>query len=212
VVTFLVKSSYHPRLPRVSASKHLSPSLVTLHHRDENPVTISPLESAFKNCDARNPFRIRSYENCRVSPASSCFFFCCLSLHGTLSFVSFHTVTNCKFHKSFVLTFIQNAGGVLTPLLLHSLPNLATRHLRPATSFPSVSKSSRTLLSRRHEGHSNHKYFKSFKMRSYTIWPCKSSRMCSSEKNGGGVAIPESPVTIFACVMISFRSKKASAS
>jgi hypothetical protein len=190
VVTFLVKSSYHPRLPRVPASKHLSPSLVTLHHRDENPVTISPLDSALTNRDACNSFRMRSYKNCRVSPASSSFFFFRLSFHGTLSFVSFHTVTHCKFRKSFVLTFIQNAGGVRTPLLLHSLPNLATRHLRPATSFPSVFESSRTLLSRRHESHSNHKYFKSFKVRSYTIWPCKSSRMCSSEKTGEGWPFP----------------------
>ena len=36
-------------------------------HRDENPLTTSPLASTLTNCDARNSFRIRFYENCRVS-------------------------------------------------------------------------------------------------------------------------------------------------
>jgi len=46
-------------------------------HRDENPVTASPLqlctfarflreESALTNCDARNSFKFCFYENCRV--------------------------------------------------------------------------------------------------------------------------------------------------
>ncbi len=44
----------------------LFPSNVFDRHRDEKPVTTSPLVSALTNCDARNPFRIRSYENCRI--------------------------------------------------------------------------------------------------------------------------------------------------
>src|SRR5216684_578689 len=40
-------------------------------HRDEKPVTASPLESAFTNPDARNSFRMRIYENSRVYPKSS---------------------------------------------------------------------------------------------------------------------------------------------
>jgi hypothetical protein len=34
--------------------------------RDEKPVTATPLESVVTNRDARNPFRIRFYKNCRV--------------------------------------------------------------------------------------------------------------------------------------------------
>jgi hypothetical protein len=43
-------------------------------HRDENTVTASPLDSALAKRDARNPFRMRFYENCRVAyPRSSQF-------------------------------------------------------------------------------------------------------------------------------------------
>src|SRR5260370_41545761 len=44
------------------------------HHRDEKTVTASSLESALTNCDTRNPSRIRSYENCRVSLSLSSLF------------------------------------------------------------------------------------------------------------------------------------------
>jgi hypothetical protein len=55
---------------------HLSPYIFTSslpylsfdRHRDEKPVTASPLDSAFTKRDARNSFRIRSCENCRVPP------------------------------------------------------------------------------------------------------------------------------------------------
>jgi hypothetical protein len=39
-----------------------------LHCRGVEPVTASPLKSAFTNCHPRNLFRISSYENCRVLP------------------------------------------------------------------------------------------------------------------------------------------------
>jgi hypothetical protein len=35
-------------------------------HGDEIPISATPLECAFTKRDARNPFRFRSYENCRV--------------------------------------------------------------------------------------------------------------------------------------------------
>ncbi len=38
-----------------------------LSSRDEKRVTASPLESVFTNCDGCKSFRIRFYENCRVS-------------------------------------------------------------------------------------------------------------------------------------------------
>ena len=42
------------------------PSHRTSRHHDEKPITATPLESAFTNCDTRNPFRMRIYENCRA--------------------------------------------------------------------------------------------------------------------------------------------------
>ncbi len=45
-----------------------SPSLPS---RDEKSVTASPLESTLTNCDTRKSFRIRFYENCRVSLSRS---------------------------------------------------------------------------------------------------------------------------------------------
>ncbi len=56
-------------MPEFLSSQTFTPSnLRTLkhtpsRHRDENPVTATPLESALTNCDARKPFRICSYEN-----------------------------------------------------------------------------------------------------------------------------------------------------
>jgi hypothetical protein len=67
----------HPRRMRVlsesaaadeSKDFSLRPSLTILSSsRDEKAATINPLESAFTNCDARNPFGMCIYENCRVS-------------------------------------------------------------------------------------------------------------------------------------------------
>ena len=51
-----------PRCP--SSSSYRSPS-----SRDEKPVTVTLLESALTNRDTRKSFRMRFYENCRVSPA-----------------------------------------------------------------------------------------------------------------------------------------------
>src|SRR5258708_4665430 len=47
-------------------------SFFLLPSRDEKPVTATSLKSVLTNCDARKSFRIRFYENSRVSPA---FFF-----------------------------------------------------------------------------------------------------------------------------------------
>jgi hypothetical protein len=59
VLSFLVNLSASPRRSTLS------------RHRDKKPVTASPLESAFTKRDARNSFRMRSYENCRVAYAPS---------------------------------------------------------------------------------------------------------------------------------------------
>jgi hypothetical protein len=39
----------------------------SLPSRDQEPLSVNTLESAFTNCDARNSFRMRIYKNCRVS-------------------------------------------------------------------------------------------------------------------------------------------------
>jgi hypothetical protein len=59
MVIFVVIVSHRPRCS------------TPCRHRDENTVTASPLESAVTKCDARNPFRIHFYENCRVAHAPS---------------------------------------------------------------------------------------------------------------------------------------------
>jgi hypothetical protein len=51
-------------LPYILTS--LPPYLLFSSSRDEKLVTATPLKSAVTNRDARNPFRIRSYENTRV--------------------------------------------------------------------------------------------------------------------------------------------------
>jgi hypothetical protein len=72
--------NFHPELRRRARPHPRCPlRLHDSHHRDEKPVTATPLDSAFTNRDARNPFRplrlraafarrIRFYENCWVSP------------------------------------------------------------------------------------------------------------------------------------------------
>jgi hypothetical protein len=56
-----VNSRSHPRRP-------VRP--LDLPHCDPKYLATSPLESAFTNRDARNPFGNRSYKNCPVSPRS----------------------------------------------------------------------------------------------------------------------------------------------
>src|SRR5258708_6737316 len=59
-------------LPYILTS--LPPYLLFSSSRDEKLVTATPLESVLTNRDARNSFRIRFYEKCRVSPALSSLF------------------------------------------------------------------------------------------------------------------------------------------
>jgi len=115
MLTSVVIFSRHP---------HLS---TPFRHRDEKPVTASPLESALTNRDVRKSFRplclpasfarrIRLYENCRV---------CTNNSHSgtprhppatSILFVSFHALTNCPPQNPFLLTFMHRMGGVGVPL------------------------------------------------------------------------------------------------
>ncbi len=76
MLTFDVIVSRHPRRSTL------------FRHRDEKPVTASPLDSAFTICDARNSFKIRFCENRRVSYH----FVASLTLRETLP----HTKRICK--------------------------------------------------------------------------------------------------------------------
>src|SRR5712664_2177638 len=81
------------------------------------------------NCDARNSFRIRFYENCRVSPTPST-----LSSTSTAP-LYFHTLSN-----SFVLIFMQNARGVPpTPGFLPTQSSLRVASRPLAFSSPMYS-------------------------------------------------------------------------
>ena len=103
--------------PYILAS--LLPYLLVARHRDGKSLTASPLESALTYRDACNPFRFRSYKNCRVSPATSCSSFFRPSLPASnqpLSSLSFQPLTNCKFCNSFVLKIHTNCLGSV-PLL-----------------------------------------------------------------------------------------------
>src|SRR5882762_9252451 len=119
-------------------------------HRDEKPVTASPLDSALTNCDARNSFRplrlrapfarrMRFYEKCRVSLpdllsnlrhlvlcSTSLFSYVCALFCILLYFFSLTKNSTLLFSTDFAL-FHKNTGvgGYCTP----SSPD--TRLLRP---------------------------------------------------------------------------------
>ena len=117
-----LRSSAVPRSPYPSCAFHS-------RHRDEKPVTATPLElcpfarrvreeSALTNRDARNSFRSRSYENCRVSRAffnSSCQQFAIsLSLRFFYSFlfIDLHTLPSYVSSNSFVCHSYEKCRGV----------------------------------------------------------------------------------------------------
>ena len=58
-----------PRRPAVLQNSQLLVHLPFPSSRDEKLVTETPLDSALTNADVCKSFRIRSYANCRVSPA-----------------------------------------------------------------------------------------------------------------------------------------------
>jgi hypothetical protein len=92
-------------------------------HRDEKPVTATPLESALTKRDARNPFRFRSYENCRVVyPSFSNFPF------------QFNAVRKSRFRKSFVFCVLRTLSFSVSsnPCICHSYEN----HRGVAQLFP----------------------------------------------------------------------------
>ena len=73
----------------------LLPCFVFDRHRDENHVTATLLDSALTNCDARNSFRMRFYENCRVSLTLSPLFslFAQRVFHNSFALKRFRTLS-----------------------------------------------------------------------------------------------------------------------
>ena len=102
VLTSFVIVSRHPRRS------------IPFRHCDEKQVAASPLDSAFTNCDARNSFRIRFCENCRVSYH----FVASLTRRETLPhtkriskplvFYSLHTLPSSVSRNSFVCRSYEN--------------------------------------------------------------------------------------------------------
>jgi hypothetical protein len=80
-------SKCQSKSPAINRSSLRRFTLAPLQSRDEKPVTATPLESAFTNCDARNSFRMCIYENCRVSYFSSSRFALVCSSLKTISFI-----------------------------------------------------------------------------------------------------------------------------
>src|SRR5260370_29139799 len=73
----------------------LSPLPTRRPSRDEKPVTATPLDSALTNSDARNSFRMLSYENSRVSLALSSLFslFAPRVFHNSFAIKRFRTLS-----------------------------------------------------------------------------------------------------------------------
>jgi len=113
-------------------------------HRDEDPLTASPLESALTNCDARNPFRMRSYENTRVAyPLDSIFLRPSLCRAKSPSANPLISMRCALFHFPYpatplFATLTKGAGCIPTlPILVHpqfrvACPRHRGRLLRPA--------------------------------------------------------------------------------
>jgi hypothetical protein len=158
-----VNFRFHQRL----AAHRLLPSpyfLTSLHpyfvfdlHRlprscrgDEDPVTTTPLESAFTNRDARNPFRIRFYENAGVVVSLT------KNHKRSLEFV-FSSRALCSlfslfaprvFHNSFALkrfrTLSENRRGGMG-ISNKNLQELLEVPSRPGTTSPRAGSRSRSF-------------------------------------------------------------------
>ncbi len=92
-------------------------------HRDENHVTASPLDSSVTNRDDRNPFRIRSYDNCRVSLAISSLFslFAQRVIHKSLEIKWFRTLSENSRGVAQLFPIWNSTPAALPCLLLVSI-------------------------------------------------------------------------------------------
>src|SRR5258706_14534870 len=103
------------------AACHACPAM-RFRHRDENPVTATPLDSAFTNCDGRKSFIFCIYESCQVCTNNS--------YSGThdaspqeIAALSFHSLTNCPFFlaKNSLFVFMRlQIAHFASSLFLHS--------------------------------------------------------------------------------------------
>src|SRR3989442_10568533 len=119
------------------------------------------------------PTRYKPLESVRLAPAR---------LSTCLPFLSFQSLTNCPICKPFVLTFIQNAGGVGVPHLFSPPNNSASSPLRISVFSASLrylfpvsftSPESRiTCLSRASRGHG----FQTFRQRRILLHFSRRSR------------------------------------
>jgi len=113
---FPVFANQNPSRPAFLARAAWSP--LYFRQRDEKPVTATPLESASTNCDACNSFRIRFYENCRVTYPSPSIFVSLLSLPHkkmfckSFVFCALRTLSFSVSRKSFICHSYENNRGV----------------------------------------------------------------------------------------------------
>ncbi len=99
--------------------------------RDEKLVAAIPLDSALTNRDARKSFRIRSYENCRVSPGSAGHS-TASRVHSANLHVYFQSLARCSSRNRFLFKLLHLCRGVYVPPHHSSLP---TRHSPLTTRF-----------------------------------------------------------------------------
>jgi len=135
MVSLVVNSRFH----------HFQPHF---RHRDEKPVIATPLDSAFTNRDAHNSFRIRIYENCRVSSIlltkNLKFHLRFLISRVTLSSLFEQRAFQNSLTIKWIRTLFENsrvAWVFLTKILkeiLEVASQYGTRHLVPSSAPPMV--------------------------------------------------------------------------
>jgi hypothetical protein len=115
--------------------------------RDEKLVTATPFKSALTNCDARKSFRMRFYENCRVSSAffSLSALFSPGTFRNSFSFKGIRTLSRNS--RVCGVPFLLRELSVLRDLCVSSdsLFGLSTFSCRPSTSPLATSHESRVI-------------------------------------------------------------------
>jgi hypothetical protein len=91
--------------------------------RDEKPVTATPSKSTVTNCDARNSFGIRFYENCRVSTPTIPILELTPSAHQPHSRPFFSCTYVEPILQPLCFDIHPCNGGMYTPLALPAIPS-----------------------------------------------------------------------------------------
>jgi len=159
----------------VNSRLHSRRAAPLLHrrHRDENPITVTPLVlCAFARC-LREESALTRNAGCHTQfPALPSFSRRSLAVTNPLSSLSFHTVTHCKFYKSFALTFIQLPGGCTPSLCPPEFRILFQVPYTPSPLFATLTKSAGVYA------HSSHLGTSPIAMKSRGVAPLFDWRHC----------------------------------